>query len=95
MSVFLEKKKYLTESILAEVLNRLEAESENAVAAKDILPTMSLRDDLGMDSMQAVSLTLDLEDSLSISIDDEDLVKLTTVNDLLEIIELKLSEKDG
>ncbi|KXF80730.1 hypothetical protein ATN88_08555 [Enterovibrio coralii] len=76
-------------------MNRLEAESENAVAAKDILPTMSLRDDLGMDSMQAVSLTLDLEDSLSISIDDEDLVKLTTVNDLLEIIELKLSEKDG
>ncbi|MDD1780577.1 phosphopantetheine-binding protein [Enterovibrio sp. ZSDZ35] len=95
MSIFLENKHHLTDSIITEVLERLEAESESAVAAKDILPTMSLRDDLGMDSMQAVSLTLDLEDSLSISIDDEDLVKLSTVSDLFEIIELKLSEKDG
>ncbi|EOD79940.1 hypothetical protein RN22_06960 [Grimontia sp. AD028] len=76
-------------------MSRLESESENAISAKDIVPSMSLRDDLGMDSMQAVSLTLDLEDSLGISIDDEDLIKLDTVSDLLEIIESKLSEKNG
>ncbi|MEZ8029276.1 hypothetical protein A1OW_03410 [Enterovibrio norvegicus] len=76
-------------------MSRLESESETAIAAKDILPTMSLREDLGMDSMQAVSLTLDLEDSLSISIDDEDLIKLDTVSDLLNIIESKLSQKNG
>ncbi|NGN98947.1 acyl carrier protein [Grimontia sp. S25] len=76
-------------------MSRLESESESAISAKDIVPSMSLRDDLGMDSMQAVSLTLDLEDSLGISIDDEDLIKLDTVSDLLEIIESKLSEKNG
>ncbi|MBE1274315.1 acyl carrier protein [Enterovibrio baiacu] len=91
----IKSSQYLTESQISEILSRLESESETAIAAKDILPTMSLREDLGMDSMQAVSLTLDLEDSLSISIDDEDLVKLDTVNDLFEIIESKLSQNNG
>ncbi|WP_407333582.1 acyl carrier protein [Enterovibrio sp. 27052020O] len=95
MSTIVKETKYLTDSIISEIMSRLESESENAIAAKDILPSMSLRSDLGMDSMQAVSLTLDLEDSLSISIDDEDLIKLDTVGDLLNIIESKLSEKNG
>lgn len=95
MNSILENKQYLTDSIISEIMSRLESESENAISAKDIVPSMSLRDDLGMDSMQAVSLTLDLEDSLGISIDDEDLIKLDTVSDLLEIIESKLSEKNG
>lgn len=93
MSLTLNNSEYLTESIIAEIMTRLESESDYAVAAKDILPSMSLRDDLGMDSMQAVSLTLDLEDSLSISLDDDDLIKLDTVGDLLEVIESKLSLK--
>ncbi|WP_241905246.1 acyl carrier protein [Enterovibrio norvegicus] len=95
MSHSIENAKYLTDSLILEIMSRLESESESAIAAKDIVPSMSLRGDLGMDSMQAVSLTLDLEDSLSISIDDEDLVKLDTVGDLLEIIESKLSQKNG
>ncbi|WP_235956284.1 acyl carrier protein [Grimontia sedimenti] len=95
MNSILENKQYLTDSIISEIMSRLESESESAISAKDIVPSMSLRDDLGMDSMQAVSLTLDLEDSLGISIDDEDLIKLDTVSDLLEIIESKLSEKNG
>ncbi|WP_231590865.1 acyl carrier protein [Grimontia sp. AD028] len=95
MNSILENQQYLTDSIISEIMSRLESESENAISAKDIVPSMSLRDDLGMDSMQAVSLTLDLEDSLGISIDDEDLIKLDTVSDLLEIIESKLSEKNG
>ncbi len=95
MSFIIKETKYLTDSIILEIMSRLESESESAIAAKDILPSMSLRGDLGMDSMQAVSLTLDLEDSLSISIDDEDLIKLDTVGDLLNIIESKLSEKNG
>ncbi|MGF1705378.1 acyl carrier protein [Enterovibrio baiacu] len=95
MSNAIGNSKYLTDSLISEIMSRLESESETAIAAKDILPTMSLREDLGMDSMQAVSLTLDLEDSLSISIDDEDLIKLDTVSDLLDIIESKLSQKNG
>lgn len=95
MNPTLENKHYLTDEVITEIFSRLESESENTISAKDIVPSMSLRDDLGMDSMQAVSLTLDLEDSLGISIDDEDLIKLDTVSDLLEIIESKLSEKNG
>ncbi|CZF83019.1 Meromycolate extension acyl carrier protein [Grimontia celer] len=95
MNSFIENSQYLTDSLISEIMGRLESESESGIAAKDIVPSMSLRDDLGMDSMQAVSLTLDLEDSLSIAIDDEDLIKLETVSDLLEIIESKLSQKNG
>ncbi|MEM1399476.1 MAG: acyl carrier protein [Pseudomonadota bacterium] len=82
----------LAEDIVRDIKERLATEADSGIEAANILPEMSLRDDLDMDSMQAVSLSLDLEDALSITLDEEDLVEMQTVGDLLAIVEKKLSQ---
>jgi acyl carrier protein len=86
-----DSSKPLDDSIIQEIKERLVEESDIEVSVEDIQLTWSLRDDLGMDSMQAVSLSLDLEDALSISLDDDDLTKLETVGDLFKIVQEKLA----
>ena len=84
--------KPLSDDIIRRILERIAKESETTTSPDDIRPEMSLREDLGMDSMQAVSLSLDLEDELSIRLDDEDLTKLDTVQDVLDVVQSKLSQ---
>lgn len=49
----------------------------------------SLKDDLGIDSIAAVELSLELETEFDIRIEDEELAKLVTVNDIITLIESK------
>ncbi|MDO5649354.1 MAG: acyl carrier protein [Gallicola sp.] len=47
----------------------------------------SLMDDLGADSLDAVELSLALEDELGVKIPDEDFEKMTTVKDIVNYID--------
>ncbi len=49
----------------------------------------SLNDDLGIDSLDAVELSLDLESEFDIEITDEELSSLKTVEDIVKLIESK------
>ncbi|MCD7949828.1 MAG: acyl carrier protein [Erysipelotrichaceae bacterium] len=49
----------------------------------------SLNDDLGIDSLDAVELSLDLENEFDIEISDEELSSLKTVEDIVKLIESK------
>jgi acyl carrier protein len=82
----------LSKDIVRKILERIASESETTTDPDAIRPEMYLREDLGMDSMQAVSLSLDLEDALAIRLDDEDLTKLNTVQDVLDVVQAKLSQ---
>ena len=66
--------------VLVEALN---------VEAETIKPESSLKDDLGIDSIAAVELSLELETEFDIRIEDEELAKLATVNDIITLIESK------
>lgn len=66
--------------VLVEALN---------IDASDIVPSAKLNDDLGIDSLAAVELALELESEFDIKIEDEELAKLETVQDIVEIIEAK------
>ena len=46
-----------------------------------------LMDDLGADSLDAVELSLALEDELGVKIPDEDFEKMTTVKDIVDYID--------
>ena len=48
-----------------------------------------MNDDLGIDSLAAVELALELENEFDIRIEDEELAKLETVQDVIDIIEAK------
>lgn len=49
----------------------------------------TLKEDLGIDSLAAVELSLDLETEFDIEISDEELAALVTVEDIVKLIESK------
>lgn len=57
------------------------------VPAETITMETSLVDDLGADSLDVVELIMTLEETFSISISDEDAVKLDTVAKIVDYIE--------
>ena len=57
----------------------------------DIKLESNLKDDLGIDSLAAVELSLDLETEFDVEISDEELAALVTVKDIVELIESKQS----
>ena len=55
----------------------------------DIQLESNLKDDLGIDSLAAVELSLDLETEFDVEISDEELAALVTVADIVKLIESK------
>jgi acyl carrier protein len=56
-----------------------------------ITPQSRIKDDLGADSLDQVSLIMALEDQLKITITDEEASALLTVGDAVKFIETKLT----
>jgi len=52
-----------------------------------------LKDDLELDSLDRVELTLELENTLGFYLMDEELVSITTVGDIVSLIESKWKER--
>ncbi|NTW95613.1 MAG: acyl carrier protein [Erysipelotrichaceae bacterium] len=51
-----------------------------------VTPSAILREDLDIDSLSAVELALELETAFDIRIEDEELVKLLTVQDVVDVV---------
>ena len=49
----------------------------------------NLKDDLGIDSLAAVELSLELETEFDVRIEDEELAKLVIVADIVKLLESK------
>lgn len=63
------------------------------VREEAITPGASLRDDLGLDSLDAVELAVAIEDEFDLMILDEDMKKFSTVADAAATIQQLLTEK--
>ena len=63
--------------------------SDEEVRAEDLRPETSLRDDLDLSSMQAITLVMDLESEFDITVEDEELEGLKTVGDVLALLDSK------
>lgn len=57
------------------------------VDEEEITETTSLKDDLNLDSLDAVELIMRLEEEFDIEISDEDSTSITTVKEMVELIE--------
>ena len=66
--------------ILVETLN---------IEGSEVVPSARLNEDLGIDSLSSIELALELESAFDVKIEDEELVKLQTVQDVIDIIESK------
>lgn len=67
----------------------LEASDED-LTLDDLKPTTSLRDELDLTSMQAITLVMDLEDAFGIEVEDQEIERLETVGDVLTLLDAKL-----
>ena len=59
------------------------------IEGEDIILESNVKDDLGIDSLAAVELSLDLETEFDVEISDEELAALVTVEDIVKLIESK------
>lgn len=80
-------------SVRDRVIEHLLRASDCDLQPTEVTPESTLRADLGLGSLQAISLMLDLEDDLDITVADAEVERLHTVGDLIELIELKLAAK--
>jgi acyl carrier protein len=60
------------------------------VPTEKVSPATRLREDLNVDSLDAVQLIMDLEDLFSISINDDEAQSFKTVGDIVKFVEAKL-----
>lgn len=54
---------------------------------EEVTLSASLKEDLGLDSLDAVELNMALEEEFSITIDEEELAKFVTVEDIVSFID--------
>lgn len=83
-----------TDSSRAKVIEHLIAASDEDIKPEDVAEATRLREDLDLSSLQAVTLVMDLEDEFGVVIEDEEIEKLATVGDVLEIIQSKQASAD-
>jgi acyl carrier protein len=76
------------EEIFKTITEHLEA---RGVDVSDVSPQSDLYDDLDLDSLETVELTLGLEERYGIEIPDSELEDVSTVNDAIDLIEQKLA----
>ena len=79
----IKEDKHMLEQIKKVLVDALNIDEET------VTPQANLKDDLGIDSLAAVELALELETEFDIRIEDEELAKLETVQDIIDIIEEK------
>ncbi len=60
-----------------------------AIDPDDITPESNLRTDIGLNSLDCVSLAQELENEYDIEIPNTDLSKFKTVNDVIQFLETK------
>ncbi|MBR6071489.1 MAG: acyl carrier protein [Acholeplasmatales bacterium] len=74
-----------------EEIKKLFVECAN-VDEEEVKPEARLKQDLGIDSIYAVELTLQLEEIYGVVIDYEELEALETVDDIVKLVEKKVGK---
>jgi len=78
-----------------EVFETLKKVIANSASAEEITEQTTLENDWGLDSIDILYLSYECEKEFQITISDEEVEKLTTVGDLLNIICSKLAHKSS
>ncbi len=81
----------MTDDTTTLIIKQLVEACDADVEMEDVTLDMSLREDLEMDSLAAVSFILDIESELDILVTEADVAKLQTVGDAVSAIKEKLS----
>jgi acyl carrier protein len=67
-------------------------EADTGEKAPNLDDTVKLKDDLGLDSVDLVSIVSQVERQFRIRLSHEELEKIVTVGDVLDLLQVKLTE---
>ncbi len=81
------------QSIRQTLIELLEADTGEKYA--DLEDSASLRDGLGLDSVDVVSIVSQIERRFRIRLSQQDLEKLVTVGDVLDLLQAKVANPPG
>lgn len=76
-------------SLREEVIKLLVKASDEELDPASLDDSTFLSDDLGLNSLQAVTLVMDIEEKAGITVEDEEIAGLATVGDIFALIESK------
>ncbi|WP_300465033.1 acyl carrier protein [Desulfobacula sp.] len=82
----------MNNNILRTIAEYLIKESDMELEVEDLTRETKLQEDLGLDSLQAVTLIMDMEDKFNISVDDDEVEGLTTIGEFVDLIINKKKE---
>jgi acyl carrier protein len=88
----MEKKSYSNDQIKDLVLGVLARRA--LVTVSEIRDQDELYDDLSLDSLDQVETVIDLESMFSISLSDDEVYYINTVEDLVNLVTRKVRERD-
>lgn len=77
------------DAIRQKIIEELLEASESKLDPSEVKAETNLRDDLGLDSLQAVTVVMALEQEFEIEVDDEEIDGLQTVGDIFELLARK------
>ncbi len=75
------------------ITTKLMEVSDGRLSAESVNSGTRLRQDLGLTSLLAVNLVLDVEDHFGVEVSDEELTRLGTVGNVVDLVMAKLSVK--
>jgi acyl carrier protein len=84
----------MEDTITQAVFKHLLKELEDSIGPDEITLESHLRDDLDINSLQAVGLVVDMEEEFDISVSDDEVATLQTVGDVVKAVKEKLKEKE-
>ncbi|MFF3227314.1 acyl carrier protein [Nocardia suismassiliense] len=68
------------------------AAAETGIAEADLRPDVDLRGMAGVDSVRVLRMVAKIERTYGIELEDEDVFGLSTLNDVVEVVDRTLSE---
>ncbi|MEV6560785.1 acyl carrier protein [Nocardia sp. NPDC051756] len=68
------------------------AAAETGIAAAELLPDVDLRGMAGVDSVRVLRMVAKIERAYDIEMEDEDVFGLSSLNDVVEVVERSLQE---
>lgn len=78
--------------MVLEKLVDIVAKKFSITKKETLTPTTRLREDLNVDSLDAVELIMELEETFNIQVSDQDATTLKTLGDIQTLIETKLKK---
>lgn len=66
-------------------------DAQLSITPDEVDPGSSLRDDLGMDSLDAMEFITILSEEFDVQIDDEDLKNLATISDVVTMLDQRVA----